>query len=284
LTKKTLFALAVALFATSGSALEWSDNSFRWSIGWAYREPGIGTLDKQQDISKQIISFTHVDGYKWGSQFLNIDMLISDTKDPAAGSVQGATEVYAVYRNTFSLNKISGTKTFTFPAVRDLGVVAGLDISTKNTAFAPHKVMPVLGLQLSFDVPGFLNFGILASKEWNNNGFAHNGVFGSGGNVDFKVAPIFSASWGIDLFKTGAEFEGFANLVLAKGKDGFGGDTKAETLVHAKLTYDLGTLFDSKGYVIGAGYEYWNNKFGNDASKVPGSKANSFWVEGGIHF
>jgi hypothetical protein len=35
-----------------------------------------------QDITKNILSLTHADGWKYGGNFLNIDVLFSDKNDP----------------------------------------------------------------------------------------------------------------------------------------------------------------------------------------------------------
>jgi hypothetical protein len=47
--------------------------------------------------------------------------------------------------------------------------------------------------------------------------------------------------------------------------------------------YDVGTLFDSKGYEVGVGFQYWLNKFGNDHTKMPGCLETAWFVEAAIH-
>src|SRR4051812_38992933 len=105
---KTLKSAAVgaALLAAGGTAVaaDWSDTSISYRYGTRFREPVIGA-----DISKNIVNLTHASGYKYGSNFFSVDLLMSDNKDPAgAGSTNGAQEAYVVYRNTFDLAKISG--------------------------------------------------------------------------------------------------------------------------------------------------------------------------------
>lgn len=270
--------LAVLLVATPAYALEWSDNSFHLLYGTTFREPA-----NPRDISKAILGFTHVDGYKWGGNFLNIDMLYSmsgygdDVQGLSEVKSAGATEVYVVYRHTLSLNKMSGGKTFEGKVLRDLGIVLGTDLNTKNHAFSSRKIMPVVGVNASFNVPGFLNLSLLLDKEW-----AVNGILGK--EVTFDVTPMVAASWGIPVYGP-LTFEGFGQVNLPKGKDAFGADTVTEVLLHPKLLVDVGTFFGSKGYQLGVGYEYWLNKFGNDHTKDAsgGSLANTFFVEAAIH-
>jgi hypothetical protein len=291
-----VLTLVLGAAALPARALDWSDNAFKVWWGPAFREPGIGKASDPnagQDIAKTTLTFTHVSGDKWGGHFLNIDLLRSDFHDPAAGGSQGATEVYAVYRRNLSLNKLTGGNTFTFPGVRDVLIQVGIDLSTKNTGFAPHKVMPIIGPALAFDVPGFLDVGVYVDKEWNHNGFVHGkGTVFSGGSVDFDATLNIGAAWGINLGSLPLQFEGFGIVNFPKGKDGFGNKTKTEILFQPKLTWAVGSLWGNAkaGYTLGVGYQYWSNKFGNDngltigGAKVNvGSLANTPFLEAGIH-
>jgi hypothetical protein len=281
LVQKALVSLAVlaaVAAAPSAHALEWSDNAFKLSYGTAYREPA-----NSENISKTIFSFTHVDGYRFGSNFLNLDFLYStsgegdDVQGVSNVPTAGAMEVYAVYRNTLSFNKIGNTKTFTFGPVRDVGFVLGVDLNTKNHGFSSRKIMPIGGLGFAFNVPGFLNVELLANKEW-----AVNGITGK--SVTFDVTPTLAASWGIPVYGP-VTFEGFGSVNLPKGKDGFGNDTKTEVLVQPKVMLDVGKFLGSSGYQIGVGFEYWLNKFGNDhnADQTGGSYAKTVFGQVAIH-
>lgn len=286
--------LATAVVAAApASALDWSDNALRYQYGPNYSEPGVSTsgtpVGPAKSVHKNIVGFTHVDGYKFGGNFLSVNMLLSNAADPTnRNTTQGATEVYAIYRHDLSLNKVTSSKNFEFGPIRDVLLEAGADLSTKNTAFAPHKAMLVAGPVVSLKVPGFLNVGVLVNKEWNNNGAAHveNGRvdFTRGGSVEFDPAVMFASSWGVPVY--GAfSFEGFASVNLPKGRDGFNRETVAELLVHPRVMWDAGSLFGSKGYQLGVGYEYWLNKFGNNhkLAAVSGSEQSTVVFEAAIH-
>jgi hypothetical protein len=282
---KKMFAMAVlfgAMFSTQLAHAQFQDNSFRYWYSSSFRE---SDTNDGKNIAKNILSFTHVDGgYKLGNNFLNVDMLKSNAGDPTAavsnGTEEGATEVYVVYRHDVSLNKVLNTKKFAFGPVKDVLITAGADLNTKNTEFAPEKRMPVFGPTFALKVPrGFWDVSFLWNKEWNNNGYV-------GREVVFNSAAMISTAWGVP-FKIGKaplSFEGFGLLNSTKGKDGFGNGTKPETLLHPKLMYNIGSLFGEKhNYGIGVGYEYWNNKFGNDNHANPGSCANAPFVEVALH-
>ncbi|MBV8624292.1 MAG: outer envelope protein, partial [Herbaspirillum sp.] len=74
-------ALAGSLLLASGATLaaDWADNSIGYRYGTRFAEPY-----NTQDISKNIVNFQHASGYKYGTNFLNVDLLMSDSKDDSA--------------------------------------------------------------------------------------------------------------------------------------------------------------------------------------------------------
>ena len=108
---------AACLAAVSAQAADWSDTSIGYRTGSKFAEPF-----NANDIKKNIVDFNHASGYKYGSNFFNIDFLLSDSKDPAgAGSTNGAQEFYVVYRNTLDIEKTTGTP-MKFGPVRGAGL------------------------------------------------------------------------------------------------------------------------------------------------------------------
>jgi hypothetical protein len=274
------FAAAALAASTATLAADWSDTSIGYRTGSKYAEPF-----NNQDIKKSIYSFTHASGYSLGGNFFNIDLLESDKKDPAgAGSTNGAQEVYIVYRNSFDLDKVAGTKTAMGP-IRGYGLTWGFDANAKTDAgYNSKKRMFVVGPTIKFDVPGFLDVSLLVLKESNApyNTFTNT----STPRYNYKTHPMLTAAWGIGL-GAGFSFEGFANFIAKKGKNEFGGDTAAETNIDAQVMYDIGALAGAKGkFKLGAEYQYWKNKFGNDASGPAGKGAfaKTFMVRGEYHF
>ena len=99
MTKKTIIAASAAalmLLSSVAQAADWSDTSISYRYGTRFAEPFNGT-----DISKHIFALTHVSGYKYGSNFVNVDLLQSDSNDPGSlNQTSGAQEAYVVYRHT----------------------------------------------------------------------------------------------------------------------------------------------------------------------------------------
>jgi len=260
--------LALALLAAAAlplGAADWSDTFLGYRTSDQYREPGIdGT------IKKDILQLNHVSGWTYGTNFFNVDMLMSDKGDPAANGKSGANEVYVVYRTALSLGKLTG-KNLGFGPVRDVSFTAGFDFNAKDNAFASKKRFLVFGPTLNFKAgSGFFDLGLWGCHEQNYNGIV-------GKSVDFKTTYLISAAWGLpfQVGTVGAEFKGYANYVGAKGKDGFGAETRPETLANLSLLVDISPVFGTKKKVYaGLGFEYWNNKFGGQNSDAPAPATN----------
>ena len=282
--KQLASAAALMIGAHSAGAQTFSDTSIGYRFGDYFREPGVADTRHPHgvNIDKNILNIGHVDGWTYGANFFNLDILKSNSRDPANNSSQGAVEFYFVYRGDLSPNQIFKTNMFTFGPVRDVTLQAGFDINSKNTAFAPQKDLIVIGPNFHFNTPGFLNVAVLFGKEWNNNGIVNK-------SVSFDPQVIFSAaySYPLDFMKFAPlRIDGFANFNSPKGKDGFGADTRWEILSQTRLVLDLGQVALNKPKFLDAyvGFEYWLNKFGNDHTRVPGSLAYSPFVGTAIHF
>ena len=168
--KKTVLTMALcACAATSVQAAEWSDTSIGYRTGGRFREPF-----NADEIHKDILDINHASGYAYGTNFFNLDVLLSNKTDPSApGAKSGAQEFYLLYRNTVSLGKVSG-KEFAYGPVSDVGLTFGFDVNTKDDAgYNSKKRMLVVGPTLAFKVPGLLNVGVYGLWESNapNNEF-----------------------------------------------------------------------------------------------------------------
>jgi hypothetical protein len=251
--------------------------SFRY--GTLFREPGV---NNGQDIDKGILNFQHVNTDKWGSNFLDIDMLFSSGKDPVNGvGPQGATEVYAVYRRYFSYSGITGTDVNN-GIIKDFGLRVGGDANTKNDQFSAEKRLVVVGPQVYFNVPvGFFFVSANFTHEWNHNGFC------PGGHCEENFSPALDveAAW-LYPFSVGSSnftFKGFFNFVAPKGKGNVSEAEKTwEILTRPELLLDVGNYWGSpKKLEAGIGYEFWLHKFGNGADFLgtpgftPGTVANT---------
>jgi nucleoside-specific outer membrane channel protein Tsx len=278
---RTALAACLVTGAFSAHAADWSDTSISWRYGTKFAEPY-----NSEDISKHVVNFSNVSGYKYGKNFVSIDLLQSDDKDPSAvGADSGAHEAYVVYRHTLDLGKVVGSN-LAFGPVRGVGLTAGFDWNSKTDAgYNSKKRMLVLGPTLMFDVPGFLDVGLYALRESNApyNGFTRT----STSRYTYDTHAMLSAAWGIP-FDIGIplSFEGYANYIGTKGRNEFGGPTAVEINVDMQIMYDLSPAFGAakNTFKLGLEYQYWKNKFGNPSSSVPGATAKTPMVRAEYHF
>jgi nucleoside-specific outer membrane channel protein Tsx len=285
---RTVTPLLALLFATItgtacgiAGAADWSDTSLSYRYGSKFAEPY-----NSDDISKHVVNFSNVSGYKYGKNFFSVDFLLSDKNDPSAvGANSGAHEAYAVYRNTLDLGKASGTS-LAFGPVRGVGLTVGFDVNSKTDAgYNSKKRMLVAGPTLMFNVPGFLDVSLLALRESNApyNGFTRTLT----SRYTYDTHAMLSAAWGIP-FNIGIplSFEGYANYIGTKGRNEFGGPTAVEINIDMQVMYDISPAIGAAKNTLKLGleYQYWKNKFGNPSSSVPGATAKTPMVRVEYHF
>ena len=287
--KGLFFAAALALTSYAAHAEGFSDTW--WGVRDALTASNVGGNPGDEkgsrNVNKVIFNTGHFDIWDYGENFFSIDVLLSNPNEAANNSSGGSTELYGVYRTQLSPDKIFGLNT-KFGPFREINLELGGDLETENNAFSPNKKMIIFGPNFHMDVPaGFLNIGVHGYKEWNNNGFCADSCTKPGGPVTFDMAPEFEIVWLFPLTFTHQpiDFRGFFNIVLPKGKTGFGSQTATEYLTRPAIYVDIGDLIMHKPHKLYAyaQLELWLHKFGNQ-SNVAGSTEVSpvFGVE--YHF
>lgn len=254
-----------------------------------------GNEKGSRGVNKVIFNASHFDVWDYGSNFFSADVLLSDANEASYGGTNappfnnstGSTEFYGIYRAQLSPDKIFGINT-KFGPFDAINFEIGADFETENTEFAPNKKLFVVGPNFHIAVPaGFLDIGVHFSKEWNHNGFCADACTKAGGAVSFDPAPEIEFVWLFPLKFTGLplDFRGFMNIVGAKGKDGFGGNTYTEILARPQFNLDIGTMLFNKPHKpdLFLALELWEHKFGA-STKTAGSEEVSptFGIE--IHF
>lgn len=287
---KFVFILQAAFFSafsfslsTQTQAADWSDASLSWRAGSAFKEPF-----NPQEIHKNIYALTYVSGYKYGTNFFNLDLLQSDHNDPASLTQKsGAQEAYIVYRHTLDIGKFHGTE-IKFGAIRGVGATVGFDWNTKNdVGYNSRKRMLVAGPTLMWNVPGYLNTSLLVLSESNAPSGAFPPISNLSSRYTYKLHPMLTANWGIPLSSL-VSFEGYANFIASKGRDEVGNETGVETNIDMQVMFDLGSVLGASKNVfrLGLEYQYWNNKFGNTSATTGGNgyKASTPMLRAEIHF
>ena len=288
-----ILAAALMVTATQAWAQGFSDTWGGVRDGWSASNPGAPS-NAARNVNKIIANVGHFDVSDYGTDFFSVDALFSNANEPAyaigtGNSGGGSTEFYALYRGQFSPDKIFGINT-KFGPITGINLEIGGDAEAEDTQFAPDKKALVIGPNFNIALPaGFLNIGVHAYHEWNNNGFCMNMCNKPGGAISFDTTAEFEFVW-LYSFKglTGLplDFKGFMNVVLPKGKTGFGSQTKTEVLARPTISLDLGSMLFNKPHKPDVYFmvELWENKFGNDHTKTSGCEeiAPMFGIE--YHF
>jgi hypothetical protein len=251
-------ALAATLLGGAAQAGESSDNALNWRVGNAYREPF-----NPNEIRKNIFALSHASSDKDDGNFFNLDLKADETDPRSLSDNDAAQEASLVFRHTLDIGKIRGRE-IKFGAVRGVGLTLGADWSTRNdVGYYSRKRMLMLGPTLMWDVPGFLNTSVLLLRESTTPG----GVFAPLSNLlgrdSYDLHPMLSANWGIPVSRLWS-FEGYANVIGAKGVDEAGNEIGAETNIDMQMMFDAGAAMGRKKNIfrIGVEYQYGNNKFG----------------------
>jgi hypothetical protein len=267
----SLLALVVMvplLNLSDAQAEEWRDLSLGYRAGANFSEP-FG----KEDVHKNIFNLSYANGYDYGTNFFSADFLFADKNDPLhARSESGSQEAYFVYRHLLDIGKVTQQNLLLGP-IRGVGITAGFDVNYKQDAgYNSRKRMVVAGPTLMMDVPGYLNISLLGL--WESNAPYSEFTQIQTSRYNYKPHADLNVVWGIPVSQN-IHFSGYADFIAAKGANEFGDDTVPETHVFMKLLYDLSEMANArKGHLkAGLGYEYWKNKFGNDASGAAGSGA-----------
>ncbi|MFC4932588.1 outer envelope protein [Massilia sp. GCM10023247] len=289
MTNKITLAACATLLLTCGAvqtaqAADWSDTSISWRYGTRFAEPF-----NPEHIKKHIFALTHASGYKYGSNYFNVDLLQSDKSDPASlTQSEGAQEAYVVYRHTLDIGALRGQE-IRFGAVKGVGATFGFDWNTKNdVGYNSRKRMLVAGPTLMWDVPaGFLNTSLLLLRESNAPSGAFPPISNVNGRYTYDTHAMLSVTWAIPVMER-LSFEGYGNYIGAKGRDEVGQDTGPETNIDMALMYDAGFHFGQpkNRFRVGLEYQFWNNKFGNTRATTGGrgQRASTPMVRAEYHF
>lgn len=246
-------AAAACLSSTAHAGEDWNMNALSLRWGPSFTEPAI-----DGDIGKTIYNFTHVGHDRLGRNLFSADLLRSNGNDPASGG-GGAAEFYGFYQRSVSLAALTDRKEG-FGPFKDLSLYGRFDANTKNVDFAPRVRKYRLGLSGELPVPmGFWEVSAGVYKESNHNGIVIPVVKPAGVDVAYKLVPELLSSWLIPVGPLGA-FEGYLDHLPAKGRNGFGADTAAETHLQATFMVNLGGT--GTPWQAGLGWEYWHNKYG----------------------
>jgi hypothetical protein len=247
--------------------------------------------------------------------------------DGAPAFCSGATEVYGLFRSTLGWNEIFNTHAFSVGPLRDVSFEVGMDANTKNNFMSPAKRSWVAGVQFTFNLPyrGHFNVSPMIYDEFSNhNSYTVCGLYGpygpntpgvnclTDGTIKYRATWAVEANYYMDLgfLPENLQFfnvSGYADWYGPKGNQfaplgAAGGGTSTATELFSepiRLTMDVGKAVRGASFAhvveLWAGYRYWQNKFGLNASNSPTCQLapgvsnhtcteSSLWTGVDVHF
>jgi nucleoside-specific outer membrane channel protein Tsx len=261
---------------TLAFAADFNDTALTYRVGDRFTEP-----NRPEPITKHIPTLSHLNSGRTGVHFLSLEGRFSSNEDPKKNSTAGASEYLLTYRWQLPAGRLLDRPLALGP-VRDVGLLAGIDLTKKDTLFAPRKRAWMLGPVIQLDVPGRLDIGLLHYREHN-----HKGIPGTPHpDIEFDGTWLLNATWAIP-FHAGplpAVFQGLLNRLGEKGKDFNDRPTTGETLLRTAVMFDVGQSMSSspKRFMAGIGYEWWKNKYGTPPGVGTHTKTPTLHLE--THF
>ncbi|MDM8349734.1 outer membrane protein OmpK [Pseudomonas sp. sp1636] len=242
-------ALSAGLFAgppaTAGDLLHWQNNSLTYLYGQDFKiDPEI----------QQTVTFEHVDGWKYGDNFMFLD-LIKYNGDATNGAGDGHS-YYGELQPRLSLGKIFDQK-IQFGPVSD--VLLAMTYEFGEDDVESYLIGP--GFDLA--IPGFDFFQV---NFYNR----HTDGDRPGDNV-WQITPAWSYT--LPVGESDIVIDGFMDWVVDNDENARG-TYHANLHFNPQIKYDLGKAlhWGEKQLYVGIEYDYWKDKYGIDDDSFLGDE------------
>jgi hypothetical protein len=154
--------------------------SYTWYPSWT--DPGVagssdtvpgGVAGQKNTFINNQLSFDHFDVWEYGTNLIHGEMDLYGDKDPTQGQpgATGSREFFGFWTGTLGFNELGHTKAFSTIFTKDVSFMLNLTGNTQNNYLAPDLAQVAPGIQFTLNLPGVVNVGITAMKEWNHNEF-----------------------------------------------------------------------------------------------------------------
>lgn len=221
-----------AVPAFAGEWLQWQDNSLSYLDGRDFTV---------QPARQQTLTLEHVDGWKYGDNFLFVDVTRFNGGTDAG---TGASAWYGEFAPRLSLGKIAGRPVGVGP-VKDVLLAMAYEFGE-----GPVETW-LVGPGIDLDIPGLDYLQLNVYRRQPRDGRAGDG--------QWQVTPAWA--WTLPVGRSDVLVDGFIDWVV-DNRDG----NHAHLHFNPQVKYDLGKAagWGEKTVYVGVEYDYWKNKFGID--------------------
>jgi hypothetical protein len=143
--------------------------------------PG-GVAGEGNKIARYLFSFDHFDVWQYGTNLIHGEFDQYGNQDPNQGipGSDGAREFFGFWTGTLGFNELSGTKAFSTLVTKDVSLMLNLTGGVENNFLSEETTQVAPGIQFTLNLPGVVNVGITAYKEFTHNSFDACGPGGFG--------------------------------------------------------------------------------------------------------
>ncbi|HVL01716.1 MAG TPA: hypothetical protein VM553_17980 [Dongiaceae bacterium] len=221
---------------------QWSSTNFQILYGDDYQSiyfnEDTGKLDSVDDV-RSVITIEHVNGWKYGDNFMFVDITNADR------TTETTTNYYGEISPRLSFGKMTGAN-LNQGLLNDILITTTAEIGEGFRSY-------LYGLAVDLNLPGFSFFQF--------NYYVRNDVELAGGPAPNDTGSQITLVWLVpfDIGTTVWAFEGFVDYAfdVDPGEDNI--------IAGPRLLMDVGELFGEKGNVqAGVEYQIWRNKFSID--------------------
>ena len=225
----SLFLLGI--LSCSSFAADFAQMNIQYLTGKDYSK----SSDNRDVTKKNIITFEHVSGWKYGDNFFFLDLTA-----PFETSATNNQSMYGEWHTRLSYTKIFGKKWTGI--IKDISLAAEINFG-RNSRSANRATLH--GIGVDFNLPFFDVFAINFFGRNNNDQDL----------MSVQVSPYWLAHFNIGA--TSWEFNGFFDYDF--GKD----SREANYLFSPQILLDVGHFFkDDNHFHVGLEYNKWHNMFG----------------------
>lgn len=250
-----LALLSLSTISHAGSA-EWSSTNIQYLYGDTYQSISFDPVKNKlvgTDDSRSVVTIEHVNGWKFGDNFLFVDITNPDRADSAA-----STSLYGEFSPRLSLSKITG-------ANLEMGIIKDVLITT-TTEMGDGFHNYLYGIAVDLAIPNVPVFQI--------NYYKRNEV-----EADTDLGSQITLVW-LYPFNIGAaafSFEGFLDYAYDLESDT--NDAQDNIIAGPRLLLDVGKAFGAPGTLqAGVEHQIWRNKFGLDGIDEDVTQLMMKWI------
>jgi len=128
-------------------------------------------------------SIDHFDVWQYGTNLIHVEFNQYGNQDPSLGipGAQGSREFFGFAYSTLGFNELTNSKAFASWFTKDISLLYGGVAGVQDDWLDEHTTQGVAGLQATLNLPGVVNVGVTAYKEFTRNNFDSCYATGTGG-------------------------------------------------------------------------------------------------------